>query len=185
MSGYTTESVQVLKAIDFAADKHRLQKRKDKDASPYVNHPIKVAFVLSDEGKVHNLAHLQAAILHDTIEDTETTPEELEQEFGTAVRDLVLEVTDDKTLEKQERKRLQIEHAPHLSDAAKQIKLADKICNVVDITHSPPADWPLERKLDYLTWAENVVAGCRGVNAGLERRFDEVIQLARLKFSSQ
>ena len=94
-------------------------------------------------------------------------------------RDLVLEVTDDKTQPKQERKQLQIEHAVDLSDRSKQIKMADMICNVCDILHSPPAEWSLDRKLGYLSWSEAVVDGCRGVNDGLELRFDEVLAKAR------
>src|SRR6185436_14890407 len=106
----------ILKALHFAADKHRDQRRKDEEASPYINHPIEVAEMLARVGGVTDLVTLQGAILHDTIEDTNTTPEELEVHFGREVRDVVLEVTDDKTLEKMERKRLQIEHAAHISE---------------------------------------------------------------------
>ena len=172
-------SLGLLRAVDFAADKHRNQRRKDHESSPYVNHPIKVAYVLSCDGGVTNLASLQAALLHDTIEDTETTADELEHVFGIEIRDLVLEVTDDKSLPKHERKRLQVEHARHASDQAKQIKLADKICNLVDLTHAPPAKWSTEQKLEYISWSNDVVAGCRGVHPGLERRFDKVVKEAR------
>ena len=129
----------LLEALHFAAAKHRDQRRKDVVASPYINHPIAVARLLASEGGVTDLVTLQGAILHDTIEDTETTPEELERHFGPAVRQLVAEVTDDKGLSKGDRKRLQIEHAPHLSLQAQQIKIADKTANVYDITASPPA----------------------------------------------
>lgn len=122
---------------------------------------------------------LAAAVLHDTVEDTETTPEELERHFGPAVRALVGEVTDDKKLPKAERKRLQVEHASSASHGAKLVKLADKICNVRDVTDDPPADWPVERRLEYVAWAEAVVAGCRGTNAALERLFDESARRAR------
>ncbi len=122
---------------------------------------------------------LVAAVLHDTLEDTQTTFAELKGLFGGPVADLVREVTDDKSLEKSKRKALQIQNAPALSSRAKQLKIADKICNIRDITSHPPADWPLERRRDYLTWAEQVVAGCRGVNGQLERVFDSVIGQAR------
>ena len=171
--------LELLRTVHFAAGKHRCQRRKDHKSSPYINHPIAVAETLARVGNVTDLAVLQAGLLHDTVEDTETTPEELELEFGTEVRDLVLEVTDDKALKKGQRKQAQIEHATGLSDRAKQIKLADKICNVSDIRKSPPADWDLDRKRKYLTWSEAVVDGCRGVNVGLERRFDEVLAKAR------
>src|SRR6476620_8506819 len=128
----------LLKALHFAADKHRDQRRKNAEASPYINHPIEVAELLARVGGVSDLVTLQGAILHDTIEDTQTTPEELETDFGAAVRAAVEEVTDDKKLHRLDRKRLQIEHAPHLSERAKQIKLADKISNVRGVTHTPP-----------------------------------------------
>jgi guanosine-3',5'-bis(diphosphate) 3'-pyrophosphohydrolase len=127
---------------------------------------------------------LQAAVLHDTIEDTATSPQELETHFGQKVLELVQELTDDKSLPQKERKRLQIEHAPHLSARAKQIKLADKICNISDITATQPPDWPLQRKREYLDWAEKVVAGCRGCNSHLDKLFDEVLKDRRAAFAS-
>lgn len=138
-------TTELLRAVAFAARKHRHQRRKDGAASPYINHPIEVARVLADVGAVTDLELLMAAVLHDTIEDTETTPEELEREFGPAVRALVEEVTDDKSLPKATRKRLQVEHAPALPERARQLKVADKICNVRDVTHDPPTDWSLDR----------------------------------------
>ncbi|MDQ5945799.1 MAG: diphosphokinase / guanosine-3,5-bis(diphosphate) 3-diphosphatase [Pseudomonadota bacterium] len=162
----------LIKAIAFAADKHRNQRRKDAEASPYINHPIALANVLANEGNLSEEAVLIAAILHDTIEDTETTADELRQHFGNAITTIVLEVTDDKLLEKAERKRLQVEHAPHISREAKLVKLADKICNLRDITTSPPTKWPLERKQAYFDWAKAVVDGLRGVNPALEYIFD-------------
>lgn len=179
MNEKPSQSREVLKAIQFAAEKHRHQRRKDEESSPYVNHPIAVANTLVSVGGLSDLHLIQAALLHDTIEDTETTADELEHHFGSEVRNLVLEVTDDKNLPKQERKRLQVEHTKYISDRAKQIKLADKISNIVDITHSPPAKWSAERKLEYLSWSEQVVAGCRGVNSSLEKRFDEVVAEGR------
>ncbi len=130
-------------------------------------------------GGVTDAHLLQAAVLHDTVEDTETTLAELETRFGPVVRTLVAEVTDDKSLAKEERKRLQIEHAPTLSVGARQIKLADKICNVRDVVNRPPLDWSPERCADYLRWSEAVVKGCRGVNARLEQEFDDVLAEGR------
>lgn len=126
----------VLKALKFAAEKHSRQRRKDSDASPYVNHLIDIAEILACVGGIADLTTLQGAILHDTIEDTQTTADELEKVFGPEVRRLIEEVTDDKRLPKLERKRLQIEQAPYLSTRAKLIKIADKISNVRDVTHS-------------------------------------------------
>lgn len=164
-----------VKAVAFAADKHRKQRRKDADASPYINHPIALANVLANEGGVTDGAVLCAAILHDTIEDTETTPEELTALFGPQVTAIVLDVTDDKSLEKHVRKQRQIEHAPHISQEAKLVKLADKICNLRDILAAPPSDWSPERKQGYFDWAAQVVAGVRGVHPELEAAFDQLL----------
>ena len=163
------------KAVAFAADKHRNQRRKDAEASPYINHPIALANVLANEGGVEDVTVLCAAVLHDTIEDTETTSEELQAIFGPKVASVVMEVTDDKSLEKSLRKQRQVEHAPHISKEAKLVKLADKISNLRDIIASPPADWSAERKQTYYEWAAKVVAGVRGVHPGLESVFDGLL----------
>jgi len=173
------DPVRLLSALAFAAEKHSRQRRKDSEASPYINHPIAVATVLAAEGGVKVEAMLLAAVLHDTVEDTETTFEELEERFGRTVRDLVSEVTDDKSLPKQERKDRQVAHARAASPEARQIKIADKICNIRDIAGSPPADWPLDRKRAYLEWAGQVVDGCRGVNPRLDAAFDDALLAAR------
>ncbi len=165
----------LLKAVAFAADKHRTQRRKDADASPYINHPIALANVLANEGGVTNVVVLSAAVLHDTIEDTNTTAEELTAIFGAKITATVLDVTDDKSLDKHDRKQRQIEHAPHISKEAKLVKLADKICNLRDILASPPADWSPERKQGYFDWAAKVVAGVRGVHPELEAVFDGLL----------
>jgi guanosine-3',5'-bis(diphosphate) 3'-pyrophosphohydrolase len=179
MSGDKADTANLLKAIEFASRKHSSQRRKDEEASPYINHPIAVAHLLADTGDVTDLVTLIAAVLHDTIEDTETTPDELEQLFGQTVRKVVQEVTDDKSLDKAVRKELQVDHAPRLSRRAKEVKLADKIANVQDVTNAPPAGWDLTRRIQYLDWTEKVVAGCRGANASLERLYDEVLEKGR------
>jgi len=163
----------LLKAIAFSANKHRNQRRKNTEKSPYINHPIDVANLLWSVGNVRDIAVLLAAVLHDTIEDTGTQPAEISELFGDEVLSLVQEVTDDKSLPKQERKRLQVENAPHKSFGAKLIKLADKCCNVRDVIVSPPQDWTLERRREYLLWTERVVAGLRGTNPALEQYYDE------------
>jgi GTP diphosphokinase / guanosine-3',5'-bis(diphosphate) 3'-diphosphatase len=167
---------KILEALQFAAFKHRDQRRKDHAASPYINHPIALANVLWHEGGVHDPGVICAALLHDTIEDTQTTPEELRDAFGSRITRIVLEVTDDKLLPKAERKRRQIEHAPHLSRGAKLVKLADKICNLRDVAASPPPTWSLRRRRQYFDWARKVVAGVRGVNRKLEKAFDAAFE---------
>ena len=162
----------VLHAALFAAHKHRDQRRKDEAASPYINHPLSLASVLAVEGGITDGATLCAALLHDTIEDTDTTGDEIEREFGPEVRRLVEQVTDDKALPKADRKRAQVDHAAHISDKAKLVKLADKICNVRDVASSPPTDWPLQRRQEYFDWAREVIDQLRGVSPRLEAVFD-------------
>ena len=162
----------IVHALAFAATKHRDQRRKDAHASPYINHPIALADVLVNEGRVSDAAVICAAVLHDTVEDTQTTPAELEREFGSDIRDVVLEVTDEKRLPKAERKRRQVENAAHSSHAAKLVKLADKICNLRDIALHPPAKWSLRRRQKYFDWARQVVDRMRGVHPALEAAFD-------------
>ena len=162
----------LLEAIQFAAEKHRIQKRKD-EITPYINHPIALAHVLAVEGGIDDPIVLCAAILHDTIEDTGTTADELRTRFGDEVTNVVLEVTDDKSLPKEVRKRLQVEHASSRSRRAKLLKLADKICNLRDLTDSPPPKWSPERRREYFTWAQAVVFGLRGIHPGLESVFDQ------------
>lgn len=169
----------ILRAINFAARKHRDQRRKDEEASPYINHPIAVSLLLAEIGGITDPEVLSAAILHDTIEDTDTKPEELEAVFGIRIRKLVEEVTDDKSLLKARRKQLQIEHASHISPDAVLIKLGDKIANVLDVTHSPPANWDLQRRKEYLDWAEAVVSNCTKVNTALEQYFVNVLAQGR------
>lgn len=173
-SSSLTDISLILRALEFAADKHCDQRRKDDEASPYINHPIALASLLANEGGVRDSVVLCAALLHDTIEDTETTEEELATVFGREIAAIVAEVTDDKELEKEDRKRLQIEHAPQLSPEAKLVKLADKISNLRDIIHRPPADWDDKRKREYFSWAKRVVDGMRGVHPFLEHVFDQI-----------
>ena len=167
-----SELTPLLKALAFAAHKHRDQRRKDPEASPYINHPIALADVLVNEGGVSDVEVLCAALLHDTVEDTATTHEELAAAFGERIAGIVAEVTDDKALPKAERKRLQIEHAAQLSPAARLVKLADKICNLRDVAERPPVSWDLARRREYFDWAKRVVDNLRGINPPLERAFD-------------
>ena len=181
----SADPATLLKAAAFAAQKHQHQRRKDADASPYVNHPLAVAKVLAVEAGVRDESLLVAALLHDTIEDTETTFFEIEELFGATVRQLVNEVTDDKSLPKHVRKELQVKHAAEVSDAAKQLKVADKICNIRDIVRNPPADWSHRRKTEYLDWAEKVVAECRGINKRLDALCDEALLTTRNELELQ
>ena len=172
---------KLVQAISFAAKKHTTQKRKGADAQPYINHPLEVLNLLANVGKIEDYDVLIAAVLHDTIEDTETTKEEIARLFGANVGEYVLEVTDDKSLPKAERKQLQIEHAPHLSAGAKCIKLADKISNISDVSENPPDGWSIERRREYVEWGENVIAGLRGANENLEKYFDRLVETAKRK----
>jgi len=176
------ESILLLKVLKFAAEKHKFQRRKDRERTPYINHPIQVAELLSTVGGVKENAVLMGALLHDTLEDTETTQSEIQALCGKEVLNLVLEVTDDKNLSKLQRKHLQIKNASRISIGARLIKLADKICNVYDIAHSPPSDWTIQRCREYLAWSAEVVQGLRGVNPALEARYDAILADAQSKF---
>lgn len=167
------------RATGFAAWKHDGQFRKGEGAMPYIHHPIEVSAILFEVGEITDLDILQSALLHDTIEDTKTTAEELELYFNARIRGLVLELTDDTTLLKHQRKAMQIEHAPHLSVGAQAIKLADKISNVTDVAFAKPIDWPDERQLQYFDWATRVIDGLRGCNAALEAAFDKQVAESR------
>ncbi|PVV16517.1 MAG: phosphohydrolase [gamma proteobacterium symbiont of Ctena orbiculata] len=170
------ELKQLIKTLAFATQKHRHQRRKDIEASPYINHPITLVDILVNEGEITDLDTLLAALLHDTIEDTDATVEEIQAEFGPTIASLVMEVTDDGTLPQLERKALQIKHAPDLTYKAKLIKLADKIANLRDIDRSPPAGWSLQRSQTYFDWAKQVIDGIRGTHEILEALFDEVYE---------
>ena len=173
-----SDTIRLLNAAQFAARRHRAQKRKGSAGEPYINHPIAVADLIATIGRVSDSLTLAAALLHDTVEDTDATIEDIEREFGAEVRAIVAELTDDKSLPSEERKRLQIVNAPNASRRAKIIKLADKSVNVADIASDPPPHWPVERRRAYVEWAILVVAGCRGANTALEKHFDGVAALA-------
>ena len=170
--GFATD---LMKAVDFAAKKHKDQRRKDPFATPYINHPIGVANILSQEAGIEDLEVLQAALLHDTVEDTETTFEEIEDNFGREVRDIVDEVTDDKTLPKLERKRLQIVTASKKMHKSRLVKMADKLYNLRDLLVAPPKDWPEERIQEYFIWAAKVISELKGTNEVLEAKLAEVL----------
>jgi guanosine-3',5'-bis(diphosphate) 3'-pyrophosphohydrolase len=165
---------EVIDAILFAASCHAGQTRKD-GITPYINHPIEVMHLLAFTGEVSDPEILMAAVLHDVIEDTNTSVEEIEERFGKKVADIVLELTDDTTLSKEERKVQQLLTAGGLSPAARLIRISDKICNVYDILYAPPGNWDIKRRKEYLAWANSVVTKLSGTNAGLETHFEELI----------
>ena len=172
--------VQISRALDYAARKHVSQRRKGVAQEPYINHLAEVAYLLAEATGGDDTNLVVAGLLHDCIEDQGVTYEELVELFGDDVADLVRDVTDDKTLLKAERKRLQVEHTPHKSDRTKMLKIADKTSNLRAMAVSPPSGWDEQRKRDYFAWALAVVAGCRGVNAFLEAKFDEAYRHGQL-----
>jgi (p)ppGpp synthase/HD superfamily hydrolase len=169
----------IARAADFAARAHVTQRRKGDAQEPYVNHLIEVALLLTEATGGEDPVLVAAGWLHDTLEDTATEREELEALFGAEVASIVAEVTDDKSLKKAERKRLQIDTAATKSRQARLLKIADKTSNLRSMADSPPTGWDLDRRDDYVRWAEEVVAGCRGLNDVLERAFDEAARQAR------
>lgn len=169
-------TARLMAALAFAARKHRHQRRKGADAPPFINHAIEVAELLTRIAGVSDPVTLQAAVLHDTIEDTGTKPAEIEAAFGPEVRTIVEEVSDDKSLEHEERRRRQVANAPALSEPARLIRIADKIANARAIADSPPVPWSLDRCREYLLWTREVVDGCRGCCPELEAAYDEALQ---------
>jgi len=164
---------RLLEAVNFAAERHRFQRRKDPDETPYINHPIRVAHILLGEAQVIDLTALLAAILHDTVEDTDTNLDDIESRFGSEVAAVVAEVTDDWSMDKAARKNAQIENAPQLSVAAQRVRLADKIANLRDLGSSPPAAWSLSRLQEYFDWAREVVGRIPGEHIELRKLFGE------------
>ncbi|MDA0268112.1 MAG: HD domain-containing protein [Cyanobacteria bacterium] len=164
----------VVTALQFAADRHCHQRRKDKAASPYINHPIALLHLLHQEAGVIDPVVLASALLHDTVEDTDTSLAELETRFGPEIAGVVAQVTDDKSLPKAVRKQHQVDHASSLCDRAKLVKLADKTANLRDLVASPPAGWSVTRCQDYCRWAKQVVDELRGTHQTLEAQFDQV-----------
>jgi (p)ppGpp synthase/HD superfamily hydrolase len=163
----------LMRAASFAAEKHVGQRRKGATAEPYINHVLEVATLVAGALQEPDVNLVMAALLHDTIEDTDATKAELTKQFGTDVADLVAECTDDKSLAKEERKRLQIVNAPHKTRRAQAIKVADKTSNLRAILTSPPADWDHERKRNYFAWAKEVVDGLTAPNPVLKAEFDK------------
>ena len=177
--GAISSDGELRRSTGFAGWKHDGQFRKGEGRIPYIHHPVEVASLLWEIGGVEDVELLQAAVLHDTIEDTETTRDEIQSHFGERVCTIVVEVTDNKALPKMERKAAQVAHAPHLSKDAQSLKLADKICNIHDVAMCTPIDWEKERQQAYFDWATEVVAGLRGCNSALEDLFDHQIEISR------
>jgi guanosine-3',5'-bis(diphosphate) 3'-pyrophosphohydrolase len=177
------ELKRIFEALHFAAEKHKDQRRKGPDASPYINHPIAVAYYLCSASEVIDTDVIVAAILHDTLEDTDATPQEIESLFGSGVLELVQEVTDDKNLPTELRRKLQVSTVEDRSEGAKLIRIADKISNVSDLLKAPPKAWDEQTKIDYLDWTERVIQKIRGTNNRLERMYNERLQKARKKYT--
>jgi guanosine-3',5'-bis(diphosphate) 3'-pyrophosphohydrolase len=165
---------QLMRAAHFAAARHSAQRRKGASAEPYVNHLLEVADLVAGALQADDVNVVIAALLHDTVEDVGVTKDELVEEFGQDVADLVMECTDDKSLPKKERKRLQIVNAPHKTPRAQLIKLSDKISNLRAILASPPTDWSVETQRQYFEWARQVVDGLSAPNPGLKQEFDRL-----------
>lgn len=165
----------IIRALVFSEAKHRHQKRKDTAQSPYIKHPIEVFSILALEAGITDTDVLCAALLHDTIEDTDTTAEEIEQHFGKDILAIVLELTDDKSLPKEMRKELQIRNAAKKSGKAKLIKMADKIANLRDMHIEPPTGWPVERVNIYFQWSQHVVKELGAVHPQLDMLFSQEI----------
>jgi (p)ppGpp synthase/HD superfamily hydrolase len=178
----SSDLVLLTRAADYAARQHIAQRRKGERAEPYINHLTEVAALLAEATAGDDVVLLMGGLLHDTLEDTDATYEDLLERFGPEVAALVAEVTDDKSLPKEERKRLQITKTPAKSRRAKLLKLADKTSNLRSLVQSPPAGWSRQRLADYVVWARDVVRSCRGLNPRLEAAFDAAQEEASRHF---
>ena len=165
---------RVFRAIEFAARKHVKQFRKG-TAGPYISHPMGVMWILT-RCEVKDSDTLIAAVLHDTVEDTDTTLEEIEELFGETVAKYVSEVSDDKSLPKAERKRMQVEHAKDASKSTRLIKLADKYHNLDSLVKDPPKGWDAKRIQGYFVWADAVIQAAGDVNPLLEYMLESLIE---------
>ena len=174
----------LLRAADYAARQHVAQRRKGDAAEPYINHLLEVASLLAEATGDNDIVLLVGGLLHDTLEDTDTTFEDLVERFGEEVASLVAEVTDDKSLKKEERKRLQVETAANKSRRARLLKIADKTSNLRGLVRSPPTGWNTERMRDYVVWAGQVVRSCRGLDIELEAAFDAAHAEASRRFGT-
>ena len=178
----TVELMQFARAADYAARRHIAQRRKGERGEPYINHLTEVTALLAEATDGADPVLLLGGLLHDVVEDTDATIEDLSEHFGTEVADLVAEVTDDKSLPQAERKRLQIETVARKSQRAKLLKIADKTSNLRSLVASPPMEWTGQRLADYVDWAARVVDACRGLNTALDAAFDTAYAQARARF---
>jgi (p)ppGpp synthase/HD superfamily hydrolase len=175
----TNPVVELTRAMDFAAHRHSAQRRKGIRAEPYIIHLTEVARLLAEATDGTDTPLLIAGLLHDTIEDTATTEADLRAAFGDEVTSLVLEVTDDKRLPREDRKRLQVELAPSKTLRARMIKIADKTSNLHSLADSPPVGWTAHRKAEYVAWARRVVEACGPTNGRLEALFVKAAEAAQ------
>lgn len=176
MSQVSLQDLQKLtKAYNFSAQKHTKQRRKDKDANPYINHPIEVAKILTDSDIV-DIDTIIAGILHDTIEDTNTTYEEIIENFGENIAKIVMECSDDKKLDKITRKQLQIVHAGEISSEARMVKLADKLSNCHNMINNPPCQWSKAEIYGYIYWSYAVCQKLKGINIKLDNKLDDMFK---------
>jgi len=189
MSSTESSFIQLIAALDYAAQEHRDQRRKGAEQAPYINHPIALLRILAVEAGITDPEVLTTAVLHDVIEDCSGRDqefiglrrEEIGAGFGAEILALVEAVTDDKALPKAQRKQAQVSHAGDLPPKARLVKLADKIANVRDIARCPPQQWDAQRITEYFDWAERVVDRMRGTDARLEALFDEALAHARVQ----
>jgi (p)ppGpp synthase/HD superfamily hydrolase len=183
-----TAQVTLLRAAVFAARVHATHRRKGASADPYVNHVLEVAQILAEHGAPEDA--VLAGLLHDTVEDSDQDPdpithERLVAEFGETVAAIVAEATDDKSLPKETRKALQVRQAPKKSDAAKMLKLADKISNLRAVAANPPANWEHARRVEYVGWAGRVAVGLKGVNPALDALFEATYRDAMARLAGE
>jgi (p)ppGpp synthase/HD superfamily hydrolase len=164
----------LLAAAHFAAQRHAGQRRKGKSDEPYVNHLLEVARLLAELPTELDCDVVIAGLLHDCMEDAGVTSDEIAAQFGERVASLVQEVTDDKTLDRQVRKELQVRNAASKSRGAQNLSTADKISNLRSTLADPPSTWSPDQQWKYAEWAKDIVGRFTEVDPALKLEFERV-----------
>ncbi|EFO18322.1 hypothetical protein LOAG_10172 [Loa loa] len=174
-NGFTDGISLIIEAVDLAARRHRQQRRKDAAQTPYVNHPIGVAYILTSEGQITDTTTIIAAILHDIVEHTKTTDEEIRKMFGDEIADIVKECTMVRSMKREARMKSELEKASKLSHKAKLVQLADKLNNIRDIERGTPLGWTKQHVTEYIIFAKDLLSKIRGIHGPLESALDDII----------
>jgi len=165
----------VLGAAIFATEKHKSQVRSNEKKTPYIIHPIEVADLVMKIGHVYDKDVLITALLHDVMDDTQTTYEQITSLYGTKVSSYLEEMTSKQGLSLKEQKKQQIMQAFRQNPSVAIIKLSDKLSNLKTLATSPPPSWSRDRIDQYFQWAQTVIENLPESNQLLKKAVKNVI----------